>query len=477
MSTPLEHPPGPRNLLRWCGLTVRHLLMLWRRPTEFVASVAKRYGDLSSFLVLRRRIYIVNHPDLIHDVLIRQRENYGKAEWILQILRQVVGDGLLASSGQKWLRQRRLIQQVFRHNTMERYAQIAVSHTEGYINKWPDTNTLDLAGVMSSLTMEISIQSTLGIAAEANAPQLARAIQRGADILNSEMENPLRAPEWLPLPSKFEKRRVVKSIDQYVWKAIEQTRKNPDADPHCLLALLLAVVDEEGDGQGMPQPLVRDEAVTAMVAGNHSTSATLSWIWCLLMNHDAIYQRVVGEVREVVGGGRPTLSDMERLPYTGQVIQESLRLFPSAWVLFCREALHETQLGGYRIEKGGYLFIYPWVTHRDARFFPEPLKFDPERFSPERIDDIPKNAYIPFGLGPHACIGSRLAITQITMILATILSRCSVRPDGQAPSLEISRDMAIRPRHGCRVILEKRNKQPPAPDSPSLSRPARIPTG
>ncbi|QDU87357.1 Pentalenene oxygenase [Pirellulimonas nuda] len=432
-----------------------------RDPVRYLSRIAHKYGDLSTFLLLTQRVYLVNSPELIHEVLVRQKEKFVKSEWQMRVIRPVLGDGLLTSGGKRWFDDRRLIQRALRADSMEGYAQQAVETTEQMIAGWGESTRVDLADAVTELSMSVSIASTLGIDPGPEADELAQAVRAGAEIFMKEIEEPVRLPAWM-IPRRTRRRaEALATIDRFVGRAIARRRADPNARED-LLSLLLSVT-AEAQAAGAPahvlDKMVRDQAVTMMIAGNHSVSGALAWFWVLALSRPEVYDRLKQEVRDVVGQRSPEPADLPRLAYTKQVLQESLRLIPAAWVLFTREVTQDTALGEFQVKRGGWVVMSPYVTQRDPRFFPDPERFDPERFSPERIDEIPAGAYFPFGHGPHACIGERMAMAQMTMVLATLLSRCDFQADPGSLSLEAARDLAIRPKQGCPVQVKVRKPE------------------
>lgn len=456
------NPPGPANNWWWPWWQTPNLFLMKAGPVGYMTKLGHRYGDICSFLLFSQRGYILNSPRLIKDFLTGEPKDFEKAAWQMKPLRDVVGDGLLTSSGELWKRQRRLIQSAFRLDSLPSYASISVDLTNSRIRQWQDASVVDLGDEMNALSMGISIQTNLGIHAGEESSKIAQAILNVAENLKIDMESIVTLPRWLPFQSsrsrraKQDKQNSLKLIDHYIRDVITKKRAEQSGGEFNVLHKLLDAVDEEGDGMRMSRKLVRDEALTMMIAGNHSVSATLAWTWALLMNHQDVLYKVEHEVLSELGDRTPEFNDLKQLPYLVQVVQETLRLFPSAWILFCRQAIRDTWLGPHRIRKGGWLFTVPFVTHRDERFFPDALRFDPDRFSEERINDIPQHAYFPFGTGPHVCVGKHLAMTQLPLIIATIIQKFSIRPLSKRPSLEISRDLAIRPREGCPVRVTRR---------------------
>ncbi|HND56063.1 MAG TPA: cytochrome P450, partial [Pirellulaceae bacterium] len=221
--------------------------------------------------------------------------------------------------------------------------------------------------------------------------------------------------------------------------------------------MLLAAVDEEGDGRGLTDEQVRDQCVTFFLAGHDTTASALLWVgWALASNPD-VAERAAAEVDQVLGGREPTFEDAARLPFVGQVIKETLRRYPPAIGLVAREATEDVEIGGWKLRRGSLARVISYVVHHDERWFPNPLSFDPDRFGPERVDSIPRCAYLPFGAGPRACIGAGLATLEMTLFVAALLQRFRLRPvEGQRePKLDPS--MSLRPIGGMRLRASRRD--------------------
>ena len=223
-----------------------------------------------------------------------------------------------------------------------------------------------------------------------------------------------------------------------------------------LLQTLLDAQDEHG--ARMSDVQLRDEVMTLFLAGHETTSNALTWTWYLLAQNPSVEQTLVAELDQVLAGRRPALSDLPRLPYTEMVVKESMRLYPPAWGIG-RRAISDVEVGGYRIRAGTNVFILQWLTHRDPRFFPDPERFDPERWrvDPVRSGRIPRFAYFPFGGGPRVCIGAGFAMMEATLLLATIAQRYrfTLLPD---PPVVPFFSITLRPRHGLPMRIEYRDR-------------------
>jgi cytochrome P450 len=225
-----------------------------------------------------------------------------------------------------------------------------------------------------------------------------------------------------------------------------------------ILGLLLSAVDAE-DGKGMSDAQAHSEAMTLFFAAHHTNAACLAWTLYLLSQHPDIEQRAVAEIAERASR-LPLTPHGVALPYVEQILQESLRLYPPAWSLFTRESIADVELGGYRIPARSWFFIYPWVLHHDERFFPNPWKFDPDRFAESRAETIPNGAYIPFGLGGHACAGTKMALNFLNSVLPAILKRFSFALAAEQGPVIPEPLLSLRPRNDIRMVVRRRSPLP-----------------
>lgn len=440
------HPPGPTNFNAGIGLTWRHGLELWWNPLAYVTRLAHAYGDLTFFRVFLGRLYIVNSPSLLREVLIVQQKNFQKLDHSRRVLGSGFGNGLILSEGEPWLAQRRLLAGIFDGRRMARYADITVKHTRRLLNRLERQPQIKTAETMVELTLSIIGEILFHADLSEDAPRLGRAALAGAGVFAKEEYSPWVLPDWLPLPSKRRKREVNGMFRKLVGDMFHDRRRSGESQDD-LLNLLLSAVERPAAEGGLSFDQAVDEAMTLFHGGYHSSSMGLTWALHLLSQHPQIMERVAAEAEQVLSDREPTLEDVAQLKYTEMVLKESLRIFPPAWELFARENTSDVELGGYHIEKGGIFLIYPLVTHRDERFFPEPLKFDPERFSPARERQIPNMAYFPFGGGPHVCIGKTLAMMEMTIILAMIAREFRLlRSAGERVEVEPQALIAIRPK-------------------------------
>jgi cytochrome P450 len=300
-------------------------------------------------------------------------------------------------------------------------------------------------------------EALLGLRDPSLISTVAVAMSRYSLAATQQIMSAVRLPGWFPGSSQSQIERARRQLEPIVDRAIRERRERPSTTPD-LLDLLLEAVDEAGDGRGLTDRQARAEAVSMYFAGHHTAAATLTWTLYLLSQSPDVERRLLAEIDGVLGDRPPTTADPARLPYTELVLKESMRIYPPAWSLFCREAVEPVEIGGWPIPRGGWVFIYPWVLHHDQRWFHDPWRFDPERFAPAQAERIPTGAYIPFGLGGHACLGARMAMSALQLMLPALLQRFryTLAPGQGQPQPEPL--ISIRPKGDIRMIAMARKR-------------------
>jgi cytochrome P450 len=446
-----RYPNGPRDYFFGATLIQRFR----RNPLKFSTEIGHTYGDLACFRLGPVRAYIVNNPRLIREVLVAKHKHFRRPKLITQPLAKIDGNGLVLSEGDFWQRQRRLIQPAFASRRFGPYARATVDYTLRMLDGWSNGASLNIADAMTRLTLQIIAKTLFGVELAGQAERLSEAVRVIAETFVAEAGNPVHLPDWLPLPAKRRKRWAIRTLDELVRGIIRQRRASGE-DLGDLLSMLLLAVDEEGDGRGMTDEQARDEAMTLFNAGHDTTAAALAWTWSMVASHPAIEDRLIDEVDAVLGGHAPTLADVARLPYVEMVVKESLRLYPPTWSLLPREVVEPVEIGGYDIARGSWIYVFPYVTQRDPRFFENPEAFDPERFSPARSEEIPPYAYIPFGGGPRVCIGEKFSMMEMILIVATVLQKVRMKLAPEQGVIEPEPLIAIRPKGGLLVEINRR---------------------
>jgi cytochrome P450 len=440
-----HEPPGPKG--GWFGLGLARRFR--RTPLTFLPELARTFGDLVCLRLGPFRTYFAFRPDLIHEVLAGKAKCFRRWAWQTAVLRQWDGNGLVLSEGDFWRRQRRLVQPAFQPRRFAAYGTAMVAATRRLLDRWAEEagKPVEIVQRMTGLTLEIIAKVLFDVDVSADVRCLGEAVAVLSDTAMHEMSTPLRLPDWLPLPGKRRKRWAMRYLDETIRRIIRERRASKE-DKGDLLSMLLLAADEEGDGQGMTDEQARDEAMVLFLAGHDTTAAALAWVSYLLARHPEVQRRLAAEVRTVLGGREPTADDVARLPYTEAVLKETLRLYPPAWIWFAREAVEDVELGGFTIPRGGIVYVTPWVTQRDPRWFPEPARFNPDRFTPGHTAALPPCAYFPFGAGPRVCVGNAFAMTEMVLVMACLAQRfhLALAPDQGEP--ELSPLLALRPRGG-----------------------------
>jgi cytochrome P450 len=409
------------------------------------------YGDVVALRFGPRRVFLVNHPDLIEEVLVTQSRHFIK-HFALRLNPLVLGKGLLTSEGAFWLRQRRLIQPAFNRGRLAGYAPTMVAAAERLLASWKAGETRDISKEMMRLTLDIAARTLFGADAGAAAGNVAGALQFLQEAFLVRFARMVPIPVWLPTPRNLRLRRAVRQLDDIIYGFIRQRRQSGE-DKGDLLSILLHARDED-DGSRMTDKQVRDEAMTLFLAGHETTALALSWTWYLLARHPEAEARLADEVRAVLGACLPTMEDVPRLRYAEAVVQESMRILPPVYAIG-REAINDCEIGGFRVPKGTTILMSQWAVQRDPRFFDEPEKFYPERWLGGLAQRLHKYAYFPFGGGPRLCVGNTFAMLEAVLVLAVITQRYRFTVVPNHP-VEPWATFTLRPKNGILAVLAPR---------------------
>ena len=419
-------------------------------PIDAVTNWARQYGDVVSWRTAHVRIYLLSDPADIETVLVTRNRSFIKGRG-LQANRKLFGNGLLTSEGELWLRQRRLIQPAFQRERVAGAAPAMVSCAAGMLDGWRDGDTRDVHRDLMRLSLEIAGRTLFGVSLESQADHVEGALALLVDAGQS-MRRLFPFLRYLPTAANRSYARAVRDLDRVVYGIIERRRSDPGASQDDLLSRLIRARYE--DGSGMTDRQLRDEAITLLLAGHVTTAIALSWTAYLLAQHPEIQERMHAELDAVLAGRLPTVEDLPHLPYTERVVRESLRLYPPAWIM-PRIAIEDCEIHGYRIRKGASVLVSQWIVHRNPRFYADPLRFDPDRWTEQFARSLPHFAYFPFGAGPRICIGNSFALMEASLILAAMGQRFRLRPANSAP-VEPLAAITLRPKGGVWLILTRR---------------------
>lgn len=434
-------PPGPRGVGRLWAL----VSYMWD-PLHFVEQSAREHGDVIGFRMFGMELVQFNHPRDIEDVLRHQHARFAK-DYFLKAVREVLGNGLLTSEGDTWRRHRRMIQPAFYSRQIETYADVMVEEAARIADEWQDGKRVDIHAEMSRLTLAIVSRTLFG----ADVTRHAREVGRVLKIVMDYFADPLHLSRWgrrLPTPSNFRFRAAIRRLDRIVQGMIDE-RRSGRTKANDLLSRLIAARDEEGT---MTDGEVRDELLTLFLAGHETTALAMTYALYLLALHPEVARRLRDENTAVLGTRPPAVADVPRLKFAEAVVKEAMRLYPPAWTIG-REAIEDCRIGDTPIRAGTQVILSQWVVHRDARYFPDPERFDPARWLDQRSVGLPRCAYFPFGDGPRICIGAGFAMLEAILLLTTLTQRFRFELEFRE-RLEMVPSITLRPKRpiGMRLV-------------------------
>lgn len=375
-------------------------------------------------------IYLVSEPALIEEVLVRQPHRYRKSRMTHRLVGKFLGEGLVLAEGMRHRQQRAQLQPVFRSPRMVEHAPLMGLLARSAVEDWPQDTAVDFGTEMTALALKSLVLTLFDMPEGQDAYGINEAMRVFASSIGGRFTS-LPLPDWLPTARHRAERRAIQQLDLAIESILRARRQMSGGSD--LVSRLLAVRDHGGQLTGRE---VRDHIATLYFAGHETTAKLLTWAGWLLAAHPEVQQRVREELFTAGEGRLPLPSRIESLPYLDQVYREVLRLYPPAW-LFDREALAVNELGGHELPRGAVLYLSPYVMHRQARFFPEPERFDPDRFAGEG-PQLPPYAYLPFGGGPRVCVGRAFAGTMVKTVLAQILASRSLKPTELAPPVPMA---------------------------------------
>ncbi len=433
---------------------VRDLQAFRRDPLTLLTRLAER-GDVVPFQIGSQPMALINHPDLIREVLVTKNRAFVKGR-VLQRARRLLGEGLLTSEGDVHLRQRRLIQPAFHRQRIAAYGAVMVAAAEARSARWHDGEIIDISRELMAITLRVVGATLFSADTEADAAEVFAAMHDLVAMFDLAV---LPFADWLlalPLPPARRFQTAKNRLDAIIYRIIATRRADP-VDRGDLLSMLLLAVDHEGDGYRMTDAQLRDELLTLFLAGHETTANALSWAIYLLGQHPALAAAVTAEIDAALGDRLPSSGDVAALRCTEWLFAEALRLYPPAW-LIGRRAIAPVTIGDTRIAPDTIVIMSPWLLHHDPRYFPDPYRCDIYRHTPAAQAQRPKFAFFPFGGGPRNCIGEPFAWMEGVLVLATLAQRWQFTPVPDHP-IALQTGITLRPRYGIQVRLQRRERR------------------
>ena len=434
-------PPGPAGL-PLLGITAQ----VRKDPLGFFARIASDYEGLSVLPLGLDKIYLLNSPDTLKHVFITNWRNYRKSDFYNK-LRPFFGEGIVTSDGDLWRRQRQQMNPAFHRDSLQRIGQIMRTATSDKILAWrdrPADQTFDMAAEMTELTLAIVMESLFDADIKGRTATIAHAVDTMTEVFERRV---WAVPDFHDKPVSplyWRQRRARAALDKIVFDIIERRVQSGDAGSD-LLGMLLSAKDPD-TGEGMSVTQLRDETTTLLATGHESTANATVWVLYTISQYPEIEAKIREEIDRVCGNGTPTDEELRNLTYQRMVIEEVMRLYPPAWTA-SRTAIEDDVIDGYDIPAGSNVMVSPFVIQRNPRYWPDPERLDPMRFTPEQQANRPKFAYIPFAGGPRNCIGANFAMMELQIVITMLLQafRLELAPQ---PPIEREAFISIRPKHG-----------------------------
>jgi cytochrome P450 len=435
-------PPGPK--ISWLAYA-----RIYHHPLRYLAGAARRYGDIVHLAIARRHDFLLNHPDYVRAILLDQD---GMRRSVHRPLQRILGRGLLTSRGKIHKRQRALLQPVFQKHSIAALGEMMSREISQWSDRWAEGATVEMTDEMTRLSTSIAGKTLFNVDLEFKEIEFREAL---ITVFAATRFNNLllvsKVLERLPLPANRRFRRAAERLDKFIYKMIADRHARPTDQPD-LLSVLVRM--NEKSPKKMTDQKIRDQILTFFLAGHETIASALTWTWYLLAKNPDATEKLHVELRTILNGRLPTVSDLESLTYAKMIFAESMRLYPPVWIIG-RHALCDVNINGYLIPKGSYIHVSPYLMHHHPRYFPDPERFEPERWTPEAIAARPRFSYFPFGGGGSQCIGEGFAWTQALLIIGTLASRWRMQlvPGHR---IELEPQITLRSRYGMPMSLERR---------------------
>lgn len=422
-------------------------------PHEFMHSLFLEHGDVVCWKGFFD-VYLINHPESIRQVLSKTYEHYSKHTIDYRVLMQIMGNGLVSNDGPDWVRQRKLMQPVFSNRNVNSFDEAINNATAQTIKRWeslPTGETVWADREMLRLTYQIVGATLFGSDIDQYHDEVAEILEV-VNLRPQEYKALLTLISWLPVASNRRWKKARNKLDKIVYGLIDKRRQEgvQDAD---ILDRLLGAVDAD-TGRGMDETQLRDEVVTLMLAGHETSANALAWTLYLLSIHPEVEDRLFNEIGAAVGDNPATAADLSAMPFLKQVVQESMRIFPPVWAI-ARRSEEPAEYNGFYIPEKSYIGVVPYALHRSPKLWPDPTRFDPDRFSAENAKGRNSYCYLPFAAGPRACIGASMAMLEIQLVLVQIIRRFKLHVVPNHPIKTMAK-VTLRPQNGIALTITAR---------------------
>jgi cytochrome P450 len=396
--------------------------------------------------------YLVNDPDGVRSVLVTNARSYGKSTIQYSALSLVTGEGLLSADTAEWKRQRPMVQPAFHRETLTTIVSHVATAAERIIEDWnalTEGAVVDIDAAIMNAALEVVGHALFGSDLSTDADVLTTATLDALDVVIARARVPITPPAWVPTPGNRKLSSSVAALDRAVHSMLDS--RGVREVPADMLDLLITARDDEG--HALTETEIRDQVVTFIVAGHETVASALTWTFALLAENPEVMRLLQAEADAVLGGNAAHFADYQRLPYARAVIDETLRLYPPAW-LITRNSLGDDSLGGYEVPEGSLIIMSPWLLHRHPGVWANPDRFDPQRFIDGEID---RSAFIPFGAGPRQCIGRDFAYVEAVLLLSSLVAHFDLEyPAGQQrpPAVPL---VTMRPANGLHLRVSARS--------------------
>ncbi|MDC0088598.1 cytochrome P450 [Porticoccaceae bacterium] len=424
---------------------------------EWLQSITNTYGDVVEFKLLKKNFYLINHPDLMKDILTRDIDNYTKKTISFKFIKEVLGESTFTAMGDDWRRKRLTVQPSFRNASISNLAIIMTDCIDEFLTEWESQcdrgNTIELSDAMMHLTLKVVVKALFSTTlSDTDFKDITKVFKPLLEAVNARISFPVKILYRLPLTKNKKYQGYIETLDVIIYRIIRD-RRLANNKPTDLLQMLMDATDEE-TGLPLTDIELRNELMTMFIAGHETTANAMSWLWTILSSKSDIREKIEQEVDEVLGKRKPDASDFANLPYCLKVFKETMRLYPPVPIL-PRQVEHDTTLGGYLIKGGSGVLFSPHLLHRHPKFWDAPEVFDPNRFDKAEERKRHTYAYLPFGGGARVCIGNNFALMEAVFIIAMTTQRFRVNLNSDT-NFEPLVGLTTKPKFALNALLQRR---------------------